>query len=123
MASEKSHPQALQPEPRKPRNLKKSLLAFSAAATITLFGLTHQNSSFLNFFSSPEVVAQDKCVAQPVFHPETRPDITQRNVEELFRSDEFSKLTAERLSGAVQVSCYSGKGVYSDDELMVGING
>lgn len=103
MASEKSQPQVFQPEPRKPGNLKKSLLAFSAAATISLLGLTHQNTIPFKFFSSSVVISQSKCVSQPVFRPETRPDITKRNVEELFTSGEFSKLTAERLSGAVQI--------------------
>jgi Gly-Xaa carboxypeptidase len=44
-----------------------------------------------------------QCPAQEVIGPKSYPEITERNVEKLFKSDEFKKLSVERLSGAVQI--------------------
>ena len=46
---------------------------------------------------------EPQCPAQEVIGPKSYPGITQRNVEKLFKSDEFKKLSVGRLSGAVMI--------------------
>ncbi|TVY75881.1 Carboxypeptidase S [Lachnellula suecica] len=46
---------------------------------------------------------QPQCPTQEVIGPKSHPEITEENVEKLFRSEAFKKLSAERLGGAVQI--------------------
>jgi Gly-Xaa carboxypeptidase len=59
-----------------------------------------------------------QCPAQEVIGPKSYPEITERNVEKLFKSDEFKKLAVERLSGAVQVPTenFDDMGEIGEDE-------
>jgi Gly-Xaa carboxypeptidase len=57
-------------------------------------------------FIKPELLARKykpQCPAQEVIGPKSHPEITERNVKKLFKSDAFKKLSAERLGGAVQI--------------------
>jgi Gly-Xaa carboxypeptidase len=44
-----------------------------------------------------------RCPAQNKVSPVARPDITEKNVNQLFKSDSFRDLSVQRLSGAIQV--------------------
>ncbi|EFX05343.1 carboxypeptidase s [Grosmannia clavigera kw1407] len=44
-----------------------------------------------------------QCPAQRAIGPSARPDITENNVQKLFRSAEFRNLSVSRLAGAVQI--------------------
>ncbi|CZR67293.1 related to CPS1-gly-X carboxypeptidase YSCS precursor [Phialocephala subalpina] len=46
---------------------------------------------------------EPQCPPQEVIGPKSRPDITSRNVETLFKSSAFRNLSVERLSRAVQI--------------------
>lgn len=46
---------------------------------------------------------QPQCPAQEVISPSSHPEITTKNVENLFKSDAFKTLSINRLSGAVQI--------------------
>jgi Gly-Xaa carboxypeptidase len=59
-----------------------------------------------------------QCPVQEVIGPKSYPEITERNVDKLFKSDEFKKLAVERLSGAVQVPTenFDDMGEIGEDE-------
>lgn len=61
---------------------------------------------------------QPQCPPQEVIGPKSRPDITSRNVETLFKSSDFRNLSIERLSGAVQIPTedFDGMGPVGEDE-------
>lgn len=44
-----------------------------------------------------------RCPAQNKVSPVARPDITEKNVNQLFKSNSFRDLSVQRLSGAIQV--------------------
>lgn len=44
-----------------------------------------------------------RCPAQQAIAPSARPDITEHNVEQIFRSAAFRNLSVSRLAGAVQI--------------------
>ncbi len=64
--------------------------------------------------TSPTSLKQE----QPVFHPIKRPDITDSNINSLFKSKEYRDLIAKRLSGAVQIPTitYDGMGRVGEDK-------
>ncbi|CAH0032656.1 unnamed protein product [Clonostachys rhizophaga] len=49
------------------------------------------------------VQSLSRCPAQNKVSPVARPDITEKNVNQLFKSDSFQDLSVQRLSGAIQV--------------------
>ncbi|KAH8648179.1 hypothetical protein BGZ60DRAFT_223907 [Tricladium varicosporioides] len=46
---------------------------------------------------------EPKCPPQEIISPKLHPEITEQNVEKLFKSEEFHKLSVERLAGAVKI--------------------
>lgn len=77
---------------------------------------------FPNQLPLPHCISKPKyepqCPAQEVIGPKSRPDITSRNVETLFKTPEFKKLSIERLSGAVQINTedFDGMGPVGEDD-------
>ncbi|KAL3422828.1 peptidase family M20/M25/M40 [Phlyctema vagabunda] len=63
------------------------------------------------------VASAAQCPAQPVLRPNHRPDITERNIEQIFRSARFRDHVGQRLSGAVKVPSisYDGMGKVGED--------
>ncbi|KUJ21357.1 carboxypeptidase S [Mollisia scopiformis] len=61
---------------------------------------------------------QPQCPPQEVIGPKSRPDITSRNVETIFKSPAFRNLSIARLSGAVQIPTedFDGMGPVGEDE-------
>jgi len=59
------------------------------------------NSDTLPLARQPKYDAQ--CPAQEIIGPKSHPELTEKNVEKLFKSDEFKNLTVARLSGAVKI--------------------
>ena len=52
-------------------------------------------------------IFEGQCPVQPVFSPEARPDITEQNIDILFKTPGFWNSSAKRLSGAIQVPTMS----------------
>lgn len=108
-----SMPAPASARPPKPRRHAWALLAVLAVAlfvTVTNHDqIRRLHASSCGHLSSsdadglPEAEALPVCPAQIRISPEARPDITDANVKRLFKSDSFRNLTAQRLSGAVQV--------------------
>lgn len=73
-------------------------------------------------FSLPHCISKPKyqpqCPPQEFIGPKSRPDITSRNVETLFKSQSFRDLSINRLSGAVQINTedFDGMGPVGEDE-------
>lgn len=59
-----------------------------------------------------------RCPAQQQVAPSARPDISEKNVNGLFKSDDFRKLSVERLAGAVQIPTvtYQDMGKLGEDK-------
>jgi Gly-Xaa carboxypeptidase len=55
---------------------------------------------------------------QPILHPVKRPDITESNINSIFKTREYRDLIADQLSGAVQIPTvtYDGMGRVGEDE-------
>lgn len=57
-------------------------------------------------------------IKQCILHPTKRHDITQRNINKLFKTQKYKDLLASRLSGAVKIPCitYDGMGIVGKDD-------
>lgn len=83
---------------------KITVLLISSLSLATLFWQIQSLHPSIRITSAHSTVGFDgKCPAQHVFSPETRPDITERNINQLFKTRKFWDSSAKRLSGAVQV--------------------
>ena len=96
--------QLLQHSRTRPREhkWKEFLLGVFTAAVVCLIAYSY----IYERFKKPELSTykyKPQCPAQEVIGPKSYPEITERNVEKLFKSEAFKKLSAERLSGAVQI--------------------
>ena len=95
------------------RKWKQFLLGLFTSSLIILSAYTYVNERFIK----PEL-SKPQCPAQEVIGPKSHPEITERNVEKLFKSDAFKRLSAERLSGAVQIPTedFDDMGPVDEDE-------
>ena len=96
----------------KSRTWKIKHMAFPILLILVLVGCYLR----LDFAAKPS--DDTTCMGQHAIGPKARPDITEKNVEKLFRSKDFKTLSVQRLSGAVQVATenYDDMGPLLEDE-------
>jgi Gly-Xaa carboxypeptidase len=95
--------------------LINTFIAGSMLAALIIYQLRNE-FSYSHHIGKPKY--QPQCPPQEVIGPKSRPDITSRNVETLFKSSAFKNLSIERLSGAVQIPTedFDGMGPVGEDE-------
>lgn len=106
---------AAQAQPRHRKPWRRTAALVSAVTALTLMAGSYRaatsapcRGAFGHFIptwtngATPAAPAP-QCPAQLSIAPSTRPDITEHNIEQLFKSAAFRNLTVDRLAGAVQV--------------------
>lgn len=114
-----THSQAVLSAPPQRRSWKpliNTIITGFLLATLILYRYCNHSSDTPHCAGKPEYEPQ--CPAQEVIGPKSRPDITSRNVETLFKSSAFRNLSIERLSGAVQINTedFDDMGPVGEDE-------
>jgi Gly-Xaa carboxypeptidase len=82
---------------------KETLLGVFTGVLIILAAYSYVHEKFIKPELETRKYKKPQCPPQEVIGPKSHPEITERDVEKLFKSEAFKKLSAERLSGAVQI--------------------
>lgn len=88
------------------------MLVFVMALAVTN---SHGKAFFLSQGGLTE--RRSQCPAQLTIAPTTHPELTKKNVEQLFQSEDFKKLSIERLAGATKIPTvdYDDMGPIAED--------